>query len=74
MAKLWLTDRSYSFWGVLIRIAYWIAAIFLSELYLQYYSEHTWSKVGLIIISLLYVIVFIILTRKLDHFFKKQKD
>ena len=74
MAKLWLTDRSYTFLGVLIRIAYWIIALLLSELYIQHYEEHAWCKLGLIVISLLYVVVFLILTRKLDHFFEKRKD
>jgi len=74
MAKLWLTDRSYTFWSSIIRIVYWIIALLLSELYLQHYAEHVWFKFGLIIISLLYVIVFLLLTRKLDHFFEKRKD
>jgi hypothetical protein len=74
MTKLWLTDRSYSFWASLIRIAYWLAAIFISSLYLQHYSEQVWFKIGLMLISLLFVIGFLLLTRNLDHFFKTPKD
>ena len=74
MARLWLTDRAYTFWGILIRIAYWLGAIFLSSLYLQHYSEHTWFKIGLMLISLLFVVGFIALARMLDHFFKIPKS
>ena len=74
MEKRWLTDRSYSLFTIFIRIAYWLAAIYLSGLYLQHYSEHTWFKVGLMLISLLFVIGFLLLTRKLDHLFETPKD
>ena len=73
MAKLWLTERAYTFSGSLIRIAYWLGAIFLSALYLQHYSEQTWFKFGLMVISLLFVIGFLLLARLLDHFFKIPK-
>ena len=73
MAKLWLTDRAYTFGGSLIRIAYWLGAIFLSTLYLQHCSQQTWFKIGLMVISLLFVIGFIALARLLDHLFKTPK-
>ena len=73
MTKLWLTERAYTFWGSLLRIAYWLASIFLATLYLQHYSEQTWFKFGLMVISLLFVIGFLLLTRILDHLFKNSK-
>ena len=73
MAKLWLTERAYTFWGSLLRIAYWLASIFLATLYMQHYSEQTWFKFGLMVISLLFVIGFLLLARILDHFFKNPK-
>jgi uncharacterized membrane protein YhdT len=73
MAKLWLTERSYNFWAALIRIAYWLAAIYLSTLYLQHYALQSWFKIGLMAISLLFVIGFFLLARMLDHLFKTPK-
>ena len=73
MRRLWLTDRAYSLWPSLIRIAYWLAAIFLSSLYLQNCSGHVWFKIGLMMLSLMFVIGFIGFTRILDHFFKSPK-
>jgi uncharacterized membrane protein YhdT len=70
MAKLWLTDKSYSMWAYLIRICYWLVAIYLSSLYLQHYEQESWFKIGLMVISLLFVAVFLGLGRYLDHFFK----
>jgi|GEM_PF-6461385 len=69
MAKLWLTDRVYSVWAYLIRIAYWLAALFIASLYLQHYSGQSWFKFGLMSISVLFVVVFIALGRILDHLF-----
>lgn len=71
MAKLWLTDKSYSTWATLIRIAYWLFAIYLSSLYLQAYQQESWFKIGLMLASLLFVVGFLFLGRYLDHFFKK---
>ncbi|MFT6984492.1 MAG: uncharacterized membrane protein (DUF441 family) [Psychromonas sp.] len=73
MAKLWLTDRVYSVWEYLIRIAYWVAVIFISSLYLQHYSEQNWFKMGLILGSILSVVVFLGFARILDHLFKPPK-
>lgn len=73
MAKLWLTDRVYSVWAYLIRIAYWLVALFISSLYLQHYSGHSQFKIGLMLISLLFVVVFLGLARILDHLFKPPK-
>jgi len=73
MAKLWLTDQAYSLWAYLIRILYWLVAIYLSTLYLQYYAQYSWFKIGLMLISLLFVIGFLVLGRYLDHFFKEKK-
>ncbi|WP_022940911.1 hypothetical protein [Psychromonas hadalis] len=73
MAKLWLTDKAYSMWAYLIRIGYWLLVIYLSSLYLQRYEQESWFKVGLMVISLLFVVGFLKLGRWLDHFFKINK-
>ena len=73
MAKLWLTDSVNTFWGSLIRIAYWLAAIVISSFYVQDYSLQSYFKIGLMLISLLFVVGFIALARILDHFFKTTK-
>jgi len=73
MAKLWLTDKAYSMWAYLIRIGYWLVAIYLSSLYLQYFEHQSWFKVGLMFISLLFVAGFLGLGRYLDLFFKIKK-
>lgn len=70
MAKLWLTDKAYSLWAYAIRIIYWLVVIYLSSLYLQHYEQESWFKVGLMIMSLFFVIVFLGLGRYLDHYFK----
>ena len=38
MAKLWLTDRAYPLWAYLLRILYWLVAIYVSSLYLDHYG------------------------------------
>ena len=73
MAKLWLTDRPYSFWGYFFRIAYWLGVIFLSSLYLQAYAEQAWFKIGLMLASLLFVVGYIFLARLLDHLLATEK-
>jgi len=73
MAKLWLTDRRYSMWAYIVRIAYWLVAIYLSTLYQQHFEQYDWFKIGLMIISLLFVIGFLALGRYLDHLFKIKK-
>lgn len=70
MRKLWLTEHAYSFYGYLLRIAYWLAAIFISSLYLQHYAAAVFFKIGLMLISLLFVIGFLLFSRLLDHLFK----
>ena len=71
MGKLWLTDRAYGLWGSLFRIAYWLIAIYLSNIYLLHCSQQSWFKIGLMFISLLFIIGFVTLARILDHFFQK---
>lgn len=73
MAKLWLTDKSYSLWAYLLRILYWLLAIYLSMLYSEYFGEESWFKMGLMFISLLFVVGFLMLGRCLDHLFKANK-
>jgi len=73
MAKLWLTDKRYSLWAYLIRIAYWLFAIYLSILYQEHFEHQSWFKIGLMIISLLFVIGFLAMARYLDHLFKIKK-
>lgn len=70
LAKLWLTDRVYSLWAYLLRILYWLLAIYLSSLYLEHFSQHDWFKIGLMLLSLFFVIISLFLGRCLDHFFK----
>ncbi|GLS89554.1 hypothetical protein GCM10007916_06210 [Psychromonas marina] len=73
MAKLWLTDKAYSLWAYAIRIIYWLVAIYLSMLFSEYYDQQSWFKVGLMVISLLFVVGFLALGRYLDHLFKANK-
>jgi len=73
MKKRWLTDQPYNLYGALIRIIYWLVAIYLSSLYLQKYSETEYQKVGLMLISFIFVVLFIFVTRISDHFFKFKK-
>ncbi|MBB1273417.1 MULTISPECIES: hypothetical protein [Psychromonas] len=70
MAKLWLTDKSYPIWSYLLRIIYWLLAIYLSSLFLQAYGQESWSKVGLIVLSILFVIIFLVFARLIDRFLK----
>ena len=70
MARLWLTDKSYPIWSYVLRIAYWLMAIYLSSLFLQVYQDQSWFKVGLIVISILFVIIFLVFTRFIDRFLK----
>ena len=74
MSKLWLTEKSYTLCGILLRIAYWLAAIFISSRYAINYSQQNHFKLGLMLISFLFVIGFIGLARILDHFFKITKQ
>jgi uncharacterized membrane protein YhdT len=70
LAKLWLTDSVYPLWAYVLRILYWLFAIYLSSLYLQHFAEHEWFKVGLMLLSVFFVIISFLLARCLDHFFK----
>lgn len=74
MAKLWLTDKVYSIWASLFRICYWLAAIYLSSLYLQNYQQQSFFKIGLMVMGVVFVAGFIFLGRLLDHFFKVPKS
>ncbi|MEI6896192.1 MAG: hypothetical protein V5786_01650 [Psychromonas sp.] len=73
MAKLWLTDKTYSMWAYLMRLVYWLVAIYLATLYLQSYEHCSWFNIGLMGISVLFVVGFLGLGRYLDHFFKVKK-
>lgn len=68
MSKLWLTDKSYPFWSYLLRILYWVFAIYLSSLFMQAYQQESWFKIVLIAISILFVIIFLRFTRFIDYF------
>ena len=68
MTKLWLTDKSYSIWSYLLRILYWLFAIYLSSLFMEVYQQESWFKISLIAISVLFVIIFLIFTRFIDRF------
>lgn len=71
MAKLWLTEKHYPLISALLRIAYWLLAIYLSNIYLQHFQDQPWFQIGLIVISVLFVIIFLIYARFLDRFFTK---
>lgn len=73
MAKLWLTDKSYSLWAYIIRVLYWLLAIYLSSLYLQHFEQQSWFKAGLMVISVFFVVIYLGLARYLDHLFKINK-
>jgi len=68
MNKLWLTDKQYSFFSYLLRILYWLFAIYLSSLFMQAYQQESWFKISLIAISILFVIIFLRFTRFIDRF------
>jgi len=70
MAKLWLTDKSYPIWSYLLRIIYWLVAIYISSLFLEAYQHETWFKMALIALSVLFVIIFLLFARFLDRFLK----
>lgn len=73
MAKLWLTDRAYPLWSYVLRIMYWLVAIYISSLYVDHFSVHSWFKMGLMLLSIIFVVGFLFLARLLDHYFKAQK-
>lgn len=73
MAKRWLTERNYSFLPAVLRIAYWLLAIYLSNFYLQYFNGQSWLQFGLIVLTVVFVIIFLIYARFLDRFFKNKK-
>ena len=70
MEILWLTDKGYPIWSYLLRISYWLFAIYLSNLFLQAYQQETWFKLGLVFISVMFVIVFLRFARFIDRFLK----
>lgn len=70
MARLWLTDKRYPIWSYILRIGYWLVAIYLSSLFLQHFEHESWFKIGLIIMSILFVIIFLKFTRFIDRFLK----
>ncbi|MDA7745754.1 hypothetical protein N8878_00285 [Psychromonas sp.] len=70
MSRLWLTDKSYPIWSYVLRILYWLLAIYLSSLFLKQYEDESWFKVGLIVISIVFVIIFLRFTRFIDRFLK----
>jgi uncharacterized membrane protein YhdT len=74
VAKLWLTDRAYPLWAYVLRILYWLVAIYISSLYVGTYSEHSWFKIGLMLLSVASVVLFLFLARYLDHFIKEEKS
>lgn len=70
MEKLWLTDKSYPIWSYLLRLLYWLFAIYLSNLFLQSYQQESWFKIGLVFISIVFVILFLRFTYFIDRFLK----
>ncbi len=73
MAKLWLTDKSYPVLATIGRICYWLVALYLSYLYIENFDQQSWFKVGLMVISVLFVVGFLYVARLLDHYFKSAK-
>ena len=74
MARLWLTDKSYPVWSYVLRILYWLLAIYISSLFLQAFQQESWFKLGLVILSLSFVIIFLRFTRFIDRFLKEQTN
>jgi uncharacterized membrane protein YhdT len=74
MTKLWLTDKRYPFWAYLLRILYWLFALYLSSLFLQAYEQESGFKIALIAISILFVIIFLIFTRFIDRFLSVKNE
>ena len=70
MAKLWLTDKSYPIWSYVLRILYWVLAIYLSSLFLQAFEHESWFKLALMAMSILFVIIFLKFTQFIDRFLK----
>lgn len=70
MARLWLTDKSYPIWSYVLRILYWLLAIYLSSLFLQAFEHESWFKLALMAMSILFVIIFLKFTQFIDRFLK----
>jgi len=70
MERLWLTDKSYPIWSYVLRILYWVLAIYLSSLFLQVFEHESWFKLGLMAMSILFVIIFLKFTQFIDRFLK----
>ncbi|MEL0629028.1 hypothetical protein [Psychromonas aquatilis] len=70
MAKLWLTDKSYPIWGYVLRIAYWLLAIYISSQLLAHYHQLSWFTYLLLAVSVIFVVVYLVFTRFIDRFIK----
>ncbi len=70
VAKLWLTEKHYSLVSSLLRIGYWLGALYLSYHYMQIFSQHALFKVGLVGLSIVLLLLFLIWARCIDHLFK----
>jgi len=73
MTKRWLTDKSYSIWGYVLRLLYWLVAVYLSQLFLQSEVFELTGKIGLLILSSVFVIIFLLFTRFIDRFLDVNK-
>lgn len=71
MAKLWLTDKSYPIWAYVLRIGYWLFAIYISSQLLERYHQLSWFTYVLLVLSVVFVIVYLIFTRFIDRFITK---
>ncbi|MGJ8581467.1 MAG: hypothetical protein ACSHWR_04035 [Psychromonas sp.] len=71
MAKLWLTDKGYPIWGYLLRLVYWLLAIYTSSQFLEAYQAYSWFKAGLIALSIVFVVSYLLFTRFIDRFITK---
>ena len=70
MAKLWLTDKSYPIWGYVLRIAYWLLAIYISSQLLAHYHQLSWFTYLLLAVSVIFVVVYLVFTGFIDRFIK----
>lgn len=70
MSTLWLTDKSYPIWSNVLRITYWLIAIYISSVFLQHFENESWFKLALVIMSILFVVIFLVFTRFIDRFLK----
>jgi len=74
MTKRWLTDKSYSIWGYVLRLLYWVGVVYISQSFLHSELYENVGKTGLIILSIVFVIIFLLFTRFIDRFLSVNQE